>query len=235
MALIVPAILEDTPEAFVKKLALVSKISDVKRIQIDFSDGLFTPRKTIQPGELDVLNPVFEWEAHLMVEKPTQYFFDCKLAGFTTIVVHFESVIDKGQFKDLVNELRDLKVSPGLAIKPDTEVEDILEVAALFDQVLVLGVNPGYQGQEMDEAVPEKVRKLRNSMKNVIIEVDGGVKFSNLKNLSEAGTDLFVVGSALFDPGQNDKSPVQNFEQFSQLLSETKNHGTANINSTTST
>lgn len=233
MAFIVPAILEDTPEAFRDKMAVLLKLPQVNKIQVDFSDGVFTPRKTVLPSELDALNPLIQWEAHLMVQNPRDYFFDLKLAGFSTVIVHYEAAPEKAELEKLVNELREIKLTPGLAIKPETSVEKIKDIADLFEQILILGVNPGYQGQQMDSAVPEKVKKLKNGQKNVIIEVDGGVKFSNLSELSEAGTDLFVVGSALFEPSQ---TPAQNFEHFNKLLSETKqNHGSAINDPTTST
>ncbi len=235
MPTIVPAVLENNFESFTSKLAIISKLPDVKIIQIDFSDGIFDPSKLVLPGEIDVLNPILEWEAHLMVENPSQYFFDCKLAGFKTVAVHYEAISQKDQFQSIVEELRDLKIIPALAIKPETSVEAIADVADLFDQILVLCVHPGYQHQEMDPGSIEKVRNLRNAHKNVIIEVDGGVKLSNLKDLIEAGADLIVVGSALFDAGEKSLSPAQNFERFTQLLSETKeNHGTSNIDTKTS-
>lgn len=235
MSEIVPAILEETPEAFANKLAIISKLPELKKIQVDFSDGIFTPRKTVLPTDLDSLSPILQWEAHLMVKDPQEYFFDCKLIGFGVVVIHYESIEDKNVFKSIAEEIRGLKMSPGLAIKPGTSLEDIDSVVELFDQVLILGVNPGFQGQEMDAGVIGKVKKLKNTHKNVIIEVDGGVKLSNISSLLEAGTDLFVVGSALFDLGDTNQSPSQNFESFIKKLSETKQNGSAINNPTTST
>jgi ribulose-phosphate 3-epimerase len=218
MSVIVPAILEDTIDAFNNKLVNILRLPDLKRVQIDISDGKFTPRKTVQLSEIDILNPIVEWEAHLMVEDPKEYFFDAQLAGITTVIVHFEAVKEKERLQQIAEELRGMKIVPGLAINPETPVEAIFNSIELFDQVLVLGVHPGYQGQEMDAGVLDKVKKLKNSDKNVIIEIDGGVRLTNVKQLYEAGAEMFVVGSALFDPGERNFSPQQNFEEFHRAM-----------------
>ncbi|MDB4940005.1 MAG: ribulose-phosphate 3-epimerase [Candidatus Doudnabacteria bacterium] len=218
MAVIIPAILEDTVEAFRKRMATVLKLPDLRKVQVDISDGEFTDRKTVQLVDIDVLNPMIEWEVHLMVLEPQEYFFEAKLAGFNTIVIHYEAIEDKNKLKILAQEIRELKIKPALAIKAETSVEQIQQDIQFFDQILLLTVNPGFQGQQMESDILEKLRKLKNASKNVIIEVDGGVKLNNVKELSEAGAEMFVIGSALFDPGKKSTTPAQNFEEFSRIL-----------------
>lgn len=216
MAILVPSILEDTPENFYHKLTEILKIPEVQRIQVDISDGKFTPRKTVGVADLDVLNPAYFWEAHLMVENPKGYFLDAKIAGFNCVYFHFEAVADKNQLSVLVEELKKLKLLCGLAVNPDTRIEDILPYAADFDQILLLEVHPGYQGQkEMADAVA-RLQKLKNTLKNAKIEIDGGVKSDNIKELVRAGADYLVINSALFDPGSDGSfTPTQNFEKLS--------------------
>ncbi|GAC1412237.1 MAG: ribulose-phosphate 3-epimerase [Candidatus Doudnabacteria bacterium] len=219
MALIVPAILEESLDQFQQKLGTILRLPDLKRVQIDISDGIFTPHKTIQLSNLSVLTPVIEWEAHLMVQNPKDYFFDVKLAGFSTVIFHFEAIEDKSSLTALVAELRDLKLKVGLGINPETEAEQVEKYLFLFDQILVLGVHPGLQGQTLEQEVFHKIEKLKKGLKTGIIEVDGGVKLSNIKQLSSFGAEMFVIGSALFDRGDQNLTPYQNFEQFSNVLS----------------
>lgn len=220
MSKILPSILEDSPELFQKKLAEVLKISEINRIQIDFSDGKFTPRKTFEVSDLDGLNPAYVWEAHLMVEDPNQHFLDAKIAGFNALIFHYEAVSDKQKIQNFVTELRGLKISPGLAINPETEPEQIADILQIFDLVLVMGVKPGYQGQQMLAGTAEKIAKLKKLAKNVKIEVDGGVKSANIKQMAEAGADFINVGSALFDRGESGTvTPLQNFENLQSLIS----------------
>lgn len=218
MHIVVPAILEDDLDKFHEKMAVILKLPEVKRVQIDISDGIFTPRKTVQLSDIDVLTPVIEWEAHLMVKNPKDYFFDAKLAGFGTVIIHFEAVEDKKGLSGLVEELKELKIKTALAINPETKPEEIRDYLDLFDQILVLGVHPGFQGQAIEQDIMEKIQKLKNTQKTGIIEVDGGVKLSNIKELYASGAEMFVIGSALFDPGDQNLTPYQNFEQFNNVL-----------------
>jgi|SRR5579872_466862 len=220
MAQIVPSILEDTQEGFADRSAEILKIPEVQRIQVDISDGKFTPRKTLELSQIDLLSPAYFWEAHLMVENPGDYLLDAKIAGFNSAIFHFEAIPDKTNLKTMLLELQKLKLQSGLAIDLDTAVEDILEYARFFDQVLILDVRPGYSGQKLAGDTVAKVEKLKKQLKNVKIEVDGGVKFDNIKALVRAGAELLVVNSALFDPGPDNLTPTQNFEK---LLLEAQN------------
>lgn len=218
MPTIVPAILEDNIDDFLDKQSEIFKIAGLQRIQIDISDGKYTPRTTLALSDLDVLNPAYEWEAHLMVENPQAYFFDAKLLGFNTVIFHFEAVEDKSKLSEYAEELRSYKIRPGLAINPETLVEEIFPYLEFFDQIQILGVQPGYQGQEQAVNTVDKVQKLKKHLKNAIIEVDGSVNSGNIVSLLEAGADLLVVGSALYSEGL---SPAQNFEKLEQVLPKT--------------
>jgi ribulose-phosphate 3-epimerase len=215
MSSILPSILEDTPELFQNKLAEVLKISEIHRIQIDFSDGKFTPRKTFSIADLDSLNPAYFWEAHLMVENPNEHFLDAKIAGFNALIFHYEAVKDPQKIKSYAAELRSFKLSPGLAINSETDPGQISEFLDIFDLILVMGVKPGYQGQQMLPDTADKISKLKKVSKNVKIEVDGGVKISNIRQMAEAGADFLNVGSALFDRGEKGElTPLHNFENL---------------------
>lgn len=212
--MIVPAILESNPDIFADKLAAILSIPELKRIQIDISDGIFTSVKTLQLNELDILNPLYQWEAHLMVNNPEEYFLDAKIAGFNCLMVHFES-LEKDQLKDISEKIKELKMSAGLAVKLSTPIAKIFEYVDSFEQVLILGVNPGFQGQKISPEIFERIKSLKKSVKNVKIEVDGGVDFANVAELTLAGAEILVAGSAIFSTTEG-QSPSQNFELLDQ-------------------
>jgi ribulose-phosphate 3-epimerase len=219
MAIVVPAILEDDWDNFRSKLETIIKIPGVKRIQVDFSDGQFTSHKDLQISELDILNPAFEWEAHLMVNDPRAYFFEAKLVGFKTVLFHFEAIKDKNEISQLAEELDALKLTPGLVINPETSITEVLPYLDFFKQISIMGIHPGEKGQKELPNIDEKVRELRNAYKNGILEVDGGVKISNIKELSAAGADLLIANSALFDTGsEGNKTPADNFQELSHAI-----------------
>lgn len=213
MAEIIPAILEENWDKFSSRLSELLKIPDVKTLQVDFSDGKFTPHTTMAIGELDLLNPAYKWEAHIMANDPRSYFFDAKLVGFTHLIFHFEAAGSQKEAMAMADEIEELKMAPVLAINPETNPEEISGLLERFSQVLVLGVHPGYQGAEFVPETVEKVAKLRAMSKDVIIEVDGGVKTANIGAIAAAGADKFVIGSALYE-GSPDITPAQNFEKF---------------------
>lgn len=212
MAVIVPAILETDHDKFLNKLDQICKIPELRRVQIDISDGKFTTVKTVGLNEIEVLNPVYEWEAHLMVENPQDYFFDLKLLGFNCVIFHFEAVENKNDLNKLVEQIHELKMTAGIAIRKETKVEDVLPYLNIFDQILLLEVTPGHQGEQMAQDTMARIEKLKNDSKNRIIEVDGGVHLDNVRALGQAGANLLVVGSGLYE---NDATPSENFEKLS--------------------
>src|SRR3989338_2089969 len=121
MAIIVPAILEKTVDGFKNKLALIAKLPDIQRIQVDFCDGKFVPNVTLPITEIDPLNPAFIWEAHLMVEEPVD-FLDYQISGFSVVIVHYEAFKDKTTIFSTLREIKKLRLKVGLALNPETSV-----------------------------------------------------------------------------------------------------------------
>lgn len=217
MAQLIPSILEENIDSFNSKIAAVLKIPEVQRIQVDFADGKFVPHSTVLPGDIDLLNPAYQWEAHLMVQDPGTYFFDAKVAGFSTVIIHYEA-LSENKLRELAAELKKMNLAPGLAINPETEIEKILALLEIFESVTVMAVHPGFQGKPFLLETFERVKKLRNTAKNVIIEVDGGVKMSNISEISAAGADRIILGSALFNSEEENLSPAQNYDRLAAKM-----------------
>lgn len=194
MSQILPAILETTKEGFEDKISRVVKLSGLKRIQVDFGDGIFIENQLLAASEMDTLNPAFEWEAHLMVKAPND-FLDYQICGFKTLIVHYEAFESPEKLDVTLADIKQMGFKTGVAINPDTPVTVLKNVAA--DQYLIMSVVPGKQGQAFIPSTINKVKELRALMPHAIIEVDGGVNEKNVKALKEAGTDLICVGSAL--------------------------------------
>ncbi len=194
MAIIVPAILEKTKAGFNQRLALVTKIPGIERIQVDFGDGQFIENKLLDASEMDTLNPAFYFEAHLMCKEPKD-FLDYQICGFKTIIVHFEAFLSVENLKQTLGEIKKLGLKTAVAINPATSVQVLQSIVA--DQYLIMSVVPGKQGQAFLPTTIEKIKELRQMLPHAIIEVDGGVNETNIKSLKEAGADLICVGSAL--------------------------------------
>ncbi|MCL5008754.1 MAG: hypothetical protein M1400_00230 [Patescibacteria group bacterium] len=196
MAQIVPAILEKTKEGFVDKLARLTKLPGVERIQVDFGDGIFVPNAMLPVTEMEVLNPAFHFEAHLMVSEPKD-FFDYQLSGFKTILVHYEAFPSAAELRQSLANIKAAGLKPGICLKNETPVTVLQEFYPEVEQFQQLGIVPGFQGQAFLEDTYERVAQLRKLLPNAIIEVDGGVSAANAGRLAKSGADLLIAGSAL--------------------------------------
>ncbi len=213
MAQIVPAILEHTKEAFLQKLSLVSKIPGVERIQVDFGDGEFVAAKLLSVDEMSNLNPAIHWEAHLMVKAPKD-FLDYQICGFKTLIVHYEAYASAVDVKQTLAEIKKMGFKAGIAINPETPVKVLVTMEA--DQYLIMGVVPGKQGQSFIQGTTDRIAELRKLKPNAIIEVDGGIKMDNVKQVADAGADLIIAGSAIV--GQ--ENPAEAFEKLKQMANQ---------------
>lgn len=210
--MIVPAILEKTKAGFDDKVSLVCKIPGVERIQVDFADNIFVPNLLLTASEIDTLNPAFHWEAHLMCQSPKE-FLDYKICGFKTIIVHYEAYGSAGEILDSIKTIKQLGLEPGICLKLETPVSVLRQFYPEVKHFLLMAIVPGFQGTKFYEEIYSRVLELNKVLPNAIIEVDGGVNETNIKKLKDAGTDLFVVGSAI----TKSENPGEAFEKLTQL------------------
>ena len=150
----------------------------------DVGDGHFVEPITMGPIVLQSISPLihrFEGavDVHLMVEKPSKYFESIAAAGGDSATFHFEAVDDVGE---TIREAREHGLQVGVAFNPETEPEQVAEVAAEADLVLCMAIHPGYSGQPFRPDTLHRVRRLRALLPDeVLIQVDGGVSFDNIR------------------------------------------------------
>lgn len=177
---------------------------------IDVSDGKFTPNVSWnKPQELEETREKrkVNIEAHLMVVNPDRVLKDWLEAGVKRLIVHVESAKNiesmKAQCEAVGAEL-------ALSINPDTPIETLLRYRDLIGQILVLAVDPGPAGQKFREDQLGKIKALRAKMPNVKIEVDGGINLETAKLCKDAGADIFVSASYIF----NSPNPKEAYQQL---------------------
>ncbi len=217
MIVIVPALLESDLSQLTAGIATAVAIPSVQRIQIDVTDDTLTPGHTVPISEIPLLDQRFHWEAHLMVADPRKYFADVKRVGFKTIIIQYESVAPE-QLPILAAELRGMGLLPALGMYPSTSIDLAVAASQSFEQVTILGVEPGKQGQAMNQNALERTKQLSELLDaDKLIEFDGGVTTENISAVAVAGAALIVAGSAIF--GKGFEQSTTNFMALQQALS----------------
>jgi ribulose-phosphate 3-epimerase len=169
---------------------------------LDVMDGHYVPNLTFGPDIVAAINKVTDLplHVHLMIENPLTYAPRFAEAGADRISFHPEVVDDVG---DAVGAIRDLGVGPGLAVHPDVGLEPVEPHLGKIDVVLMMTVRPGFGGQDfLSDVVPSIARAksmVQAANSSADIEVDGGVKLSTVQRAVDAGGEIVVAGSAIFD------------------------------------
>ncbi len=171
-------------------------------IHADVMDGHFVPNLTMGPLVVAACRRVTQLplDVHLMVENPASLLEAFARAGASILTVHAEVCSDLPQ---TIKTIHSLGCKAGVVIKPATPVDLILPVLPLVDLVLVLSVNPGYSGQEFMPEVLPKVTQLRRELNAIrspaMLEIDGGITPSTLPLALQAGANVFVSASSIFN------------------------------------
>lgn len=171
-------------------------------LHLDIMDGRFVPNITFGPLVVKALrrHTKMIMDCHLMIVEPDKYIPDFATAGADMISVHAEASPHLHRSLSLI---RSFNVKAGLALNPVTPLSYALESAEYLDFILLMSVNPGFGGQAFINSYFERAKKLRtylddNGLSHVEIEIDGGVKIDNCKEIANAGANILVSGSGLF-------------------------------------
>lgn len=194
---------------------LGEEIRDVEQggadfIHIDVMDGHFVPNLTIGPLVVEAVRPITELplDVHLMIEAPDRYIPAFAKAGADILSVHVEACPHLHRTIQLIKEQG---VKAGVVLNPHTPVQQIEHVLEDLDLVLLMTVNPGFGGQSFISSVLPKIRQVKEmaeqkGLADLLIEVDGGVNKMTARQCIEAGANLLVAGSAVYNEKDRKKA-----------------------------
>jgi len=184
----------------------------VDRFQVDVMDGRFVPNITFGALAIESLRPLTRLtiEAHLMVEPPEDFIERFAKAGADTIIVHQEAT---PHLHRAIQQIHHFGKKAGVAINPSTPASTLSEVLGSVQLVLVMTVNPGFGGQDFIPETLSKIRQMRNAIQerglDCEVEVDGGINHQTARLVVEAGANVLVAGSAIFDSKEGVSAAIQ--------------------------
>jgi ribulose-phosphate 3-epimerase len=187
-------------------------------IHIDVMDNQFVPNLTIGPPVVKSLRSKTNkfMDVHMMVIEPEKLVEPFAKAGADLITFHIEATDNPQSVIDLIESTG---TQVGISIKPSTPLSDIEPYYDQVDLILVMSVEPGFGGQGYMEGSTARIREIKQKLKEqclqdrVLIEVDGGIKLHNAKEVIDAGADVLVAGSAVFGA----ENPVKTIQDFYNL------------------
>ena len=170
-------------------------------VHIDVMDGLFVPSISIGLPVIQSIRPLTDriFDVHLMITEPDRYIDEFVEAGADLLTVHAEACTHLDR---TIQKIKEKGILAGVAINPATPVGALSCILGEVDMILLMSVNPGFGGQRLIPYTIDKIRELRNMLEQrglkVDIEVDGGVTLENVSQVTEAGANIIVAGSAVF-------------------------------------
>lgn len=185
-------------------------------IHCDIMDGNFVPNISFGPKIVSDVNRITDLplDVHLMIMNPDRYIEEFHAAGADFISVHYENNFHLNR---TINQIKNLGIKAGVVINPATPVFMLKDIIEYTDFVLIMSVNPGYGGQKF---IPNSISKLKEVSELIkknnykcSVEVDGGVGIENIKEISDAGAEMFVCGSSVFN-SKNRKDTIKKMKSL---------------------
>jgi ribulose-phosphate 3-epimerase len=176
-------------------------ISASDSIHVDVMDGHFVPNLTFGLPMVKRMQQIttVPLDVHLMISNPDDFAQAYADTGAASVTFHAEATAD---MVSLAKKIRSSGAKAGVAVKPNTRLDEVLENLSEFDLVLVMTVEPGFGGQRLIESCLDKVQEARSEIDrtglSVLLQVDGGIDASNIGRVASHGADTFVAGSAVF-------------------------------------
>ncbi len=187
-----------------------------KYLHVDVMDGVFVPSISFGMPVIKSIRSATDivFDVHLMIVDPIRYIREFAKIGADIITFHLEAAKD---VKAVIDEIHSAGKKAGLSIKPGTDVKELIPYLDLVDMILVMTVEPGFGGQKFIEESYDRIRSVRKMLDerglNIDIQVDGGVTGDNLKSILDAGANVIVAGSAIFNG-----DAFSNTEAFMRVL-----------------
>lgn len=207
MALIAPSMLSANFLHLSDEIKMVNE-SEADWFHLDIMDGRFVPNISYGFPLIEAMRKEAKktLDVHLMIEEPGKYAEDFKKAGADYLSVHIEAC---PHLHRNIQQIKSLGMKAGVAINPHTNVNQLFDVLEDIDLVCMMSVNPGFGGQQFIPQTLQKIKQLKNEINRlntqVLIEIDGGVTLDNAQDIINAGADVLVAGSTVF----NSASPLE--------------------------
>lgn len=209
--IISPSLLSANFSRLGQEIADIEK-TEAKWLHYDVMDGHFVPNISFGYSILKDVRKVTDLvlDVHLMISDPLFYLDESIKAGADYITFHLEAYQDMAKTKQTIQKIKEAHLKAGISIKPNTDVEDVLPLLEILDMVLVMSVEPGFGGQSFMESCLPKIKLLKEYISqnhlDCLVEVDGGINAQTAKLVKEAGVDVMVAGSYIFNKDDRKKA-----------------------------
>ena len=190
-----------------KEIQLINK-SSAYSIHVDVMDGVFVPNISFGQPIVKTLSLISNkpLDVHLMIVDPIKFIDEFVFDNTLNITIHYEST---NKIEETLNYIKSKNIKSGLAIKPNTEIDEIESYIQKVDILCLMSVNPGFSGQNFIENTYSKLKQLRKLIEkkklSTLIQIDGGVNNTNAKKLFKLGADILVSGNYIFKSANPNK------------------------------